>query len=171
MKRYSLRLRTRFCLPKLSSLFFVGSFTVIRLCPGQKAKKTAELSFLSSYAVKISAYFLRPLIAITAARRLRPLRRRRLIKSWPDLVAIRARNPWVLKRLTLLGWNVLFIILRSYLFAYLPKSRRSKCRGSGFASSPHKSQEKALFGRIYYDNPLPSFKRFRHFQAPSESNC
>jgi hypothetical protein len=43
----------------------------------------------------------------------RPLARRRFNTSWPPLVAIRARNPWVFFRLLLLGWNVLFMIFAS----------------------------------------------------------
>lgn len=39
----------------------------------------------------------------------RPLARRRFKTRRPALVAIRARNPWVLARLILLGWNVRFI--------------------------------------------------------------
>jgi len=42
-------------------------------------------------------------------RRLRPLARRRLRTRRPFLVAMRARNPWVRLRFTLLGWYVRFM--------------------------------------------------------------
>lgn len=45
-----------------------------------------------------------------AARRLRPLARRRL-RTWrPLAVAIRARKPCVRLRFNTLGWNVLFMV-------------------------------------------------------------
>ena len=55
--------------------------------------------------------------ATVTARRFRPLARRRLITNRPFLVAIRTRNPWVLFRDVLLGWNVLFM-------THLPSSGR-----------------------------------------------
>ena len=41
----------------------------------------------------------------------RPFARRRFRTRRPAFVAIRARNPWVRARLSLLGWNVRFIAL------------------------------------------------------------
>ena len=42
--------------------------------------------------------------------RLRPFWRRRLSTRRPPLVRIRTRNPWVLFRLRLFGWNVRFML-------------------------------------------------------------
>jgi hypothetical protein len=42
-------------------------------------------------------------------RRLRPFARRRFRTRRPFFVAMRARNPWVRLRLTLLGWYVRFM--------------------------------------------------------------
>jgi hypothetical protein len=41
---------------------------------------------------------------------LRPFCRRRLSTFWPSVVRMRMRNPCVLLRLRLLGWNVRFIL-------------------------------------------------------------
>jgi hypothetical protein len=41
----------------------------------------------------------------------RPFARRRLSTRRPALVAMRARNPWVLARFKLPGWNVRFIVV------------------------------------------------------------
>ncbi len=51
------------------------------------------------------------LLEIVAAKRLRPLARRRLITFAPDLERIRLRKPCVRLREILLGWNVRFMIL------------------------------------------------------------
>ena len=48
--------------------------------------------------------------AAQAARRCRPLARRRLITSRPPRDRMRTRKPWVLLRRRLFGWNVLFTV-------------------------------------------------------------
>src|SRR5262249_24186807 len=44
----------------------------------------------------------------------RPLRRRRARTARPPRVRMRTRNPWVLLRLRVFGWNVCFIARRSW---------------------------------------------------------
>ena len=45
-----------------------------------------------------------------AESRVRPLARRRLMTRRPAAVDIRLRNPWVIFRFRVLGWNVRFIV-------------------------------------------------------------
>ena len=67
---------------------------------------------------------------IVAAKLLRPLDRRLRRTFLPPGVAIRARNPWVLMRLILDGWNVHFMAVpqsSDYLLFTLESLQISEC--------------------------------------------
>ena len=66
----------------------------------------------------------------------RPLARRRLSTRRPAFVAMRARNPWVLARFKLPGWNVRFIVFDLCLKTPASSSERKFCWGCAASVSP-----------------------------------
>jgi len=67
-------------------------------------------------------------------RRLRPLARRRAITCLPRRVLMRTRKPWVFFRLRLLGWNVRFMVLRSFFGVLGPGQRATSTAHNETAS-------------------------------------
>jgi hypothetical protein len=80
------------------------------LAGSRKSAKSAELAL---YAFSIRKDVVEPALCWPDAYAeilARPLSRRRFRTFWPSVVRIRIRNPCVLLRFRLFGWNVRFIL-------------------------------------------------------------